>query len=77
MTEKYNPFKRIEKERKRFSKMSLKEAQEIVGNRDTWELKNMRKALSSIPLLNTTEDNQMLEAVKKVLRNKNKKWQKK
>lgn len=49
-------------------KMSKSEAKEIVGNRATWELKNMKKALSSFPILNSEEENKRLEAVKIVLK---------
>lgn len=49
-------------------KMDLKEAKEIVGNRASWELVNMKKALSMCPMLNTEEENKRLEASKIVLR---------
>lgn len=48
--------------------MELKEAKEILGDRATWELTAMKRALSSIPFLNTDEDNQRLEAVKVMLK---------
>jgi len=51
--------------------MNLKEAKNILGNRANCELKHMQKALQSLPLLNTDEDNQRLEAVKIVLKASN------
>lgn len=54
--------------------MNLKEAEKIAGeNRATWELSNMKKALSTFPILNTEEDNKRLEAVKVILKERNKK----
>ena len=38
-----------------------------VKNCETWELKNMIKALSMFELLNTEEENKRLEEVKKEL----------
>lgn len=53
------------------SKMSYKEAIDIVGsNRAEWELKNMKKALSLSPLLNSIEDEKRLKAVKVILLNR-------
>jgi len=50
------------------SKMSYKDAINIVGpNRAEWELKNMKKALSLSPLLNSMEDEKRLKAVKVIL----------
>jgi len=49
-------------------KMSKTQAREILGDRATWELKNMKKALSSFPILNTEEENKRLEAVKVMLK---------
>lgn len=48
--------------------MTIKEARELIGNRATWELKVMRRALSNFPALNTAEENKYLEAVKLLLR---------
>jgi hypothetical protein len=48
--------------------MNTKEALEILGDRATWELRNMRKALSTLQILNTPEENLRLEAVKTLLR---------
>lgn len=53
-------------------KMSKTKAREILGDRATWELKNMKKALSSFPILNTEEENQRLKAVKVILKERNK-----
>jgi len=50
--------------------MTLQEAQDILGDRATWELKNMRKALSMLQILNTPEDNKRLEAVKTLLKDR-------
>lgn len=47
--------------------MNLQEAQEIVGNEATWILKNMRRALATMNLLNTPEENRRLEAATIVL----------
>lgn len=49
-------------------KMSKMKAREILGDRATWELKNMKKALSSFPILNSEEENERLEAVKVMLK---------
>jgi len=73
----YDPFERLEKEKKHFEKtMTTPEAKSILGNSAEWELKNMKKALELIPFLNTTEENLRLAAVKhmlKIKKNKNKK----
>jgi hypothetical protein len=37
-------------------------------NRETWELKNMEKALSMLELLNTEEENKRLQEVKQELK---------
>jgi len=50
------------------SKMGLKEAEVIIGNAARWEVVNMKKALSSMELLNTPEENERLEACKVWLR---------
>ena len=65
-----DPFERYEKDMKKHSTMSLVEAKEILGDRADLELRNMKKALESFPLLNTSEENRRLVAVKKVLRSK-------
>lgn len=46
------------------SKMNLREAENILGNRARWEVLNMKKALSSIQILNTPGENERLEACK-------------
>ena len=43
--------------------MNIKKAKEILGDRATWELQNMKKALSLTPLLNSPEENERLEAL--------------
>lgn len=49
--------------------MSKEQAQNILGsNRTKWELKNIVKALSLLSLLNTSEENQRLEAAKILLK---------
>ena len=48
--------------------MDNKRAKEILGNRGVWELLAMKKALSSLNLLNTREENERLEAVKILLK---------
>ena len=53
---------------KKGPKMDLKKAEEILGNRARWEVVNMKKALSSMELLNTPEENERLEACKVWLR---------
>jgi hypothetical protein len=50
--------------------MTPKEAKEILGDRPHWELLNMKKALSLMPLFNSEEDNLRLEAIKVMLRSK-------
>ena len=44
--------------------MNIEAAKNLLGDRASWELSAMRKALSMIPILNTDEDNLRLEAVK-------------
>jgi hypothetical protein len=48
--------------------MNINEARSLVGNRPIWELKVMVKALNLLPLLNTAEDNQRLEAAQLILK---------
>jgi len=48
--------------------MTKQKARQILGNRATWELKNMRKALSMLSILNTPEEDERLEAVKTMLK---------
>jgi hypothetical protein len=39
----------------------------MIEKKSTWELKNMYKALNTLNLLNTEEENKRLEEVKKEL----------
>ena len=48
--------------------MTEAEARKLVGNSPRWALKNMVKALSMLPWLNTEEDKRRLEAAKIVLK---------
>jgi hypothetical protein len=48
--------------------MNIKQAREIVGNRAEWELRNMVKALESLPALNSEADDERLKACKMVLK---------
>jgi hypothetical protein len=50
--------------------MTMQEAKIIVGNRATWEMQAIRKALSMHSWLNTPEENQRLRAVRVLLSNK-------
>ena len=50
--------------------MDLEKAKRIVGNQATWALKNMVKALKMLPRLNTSEDNERLEAAQVVLKSR-------
>ena len=45
-------------------------------HRETWELKNMVKALSMLELLNTEEENKRLQEAKQELHRRGKLWQK-
>jgi len=49
--------------------MKLAEAEKIVGRQPTWALRNMVKALSLHPWLNTETDKQRLKAARIVIRN--------
>ena len=40
--------------------MKPEEARAILGNRTTWELRNMRRALSTLAVFNTPEEAKML-----------------
>ena len=53
--------------------MELQEARNILGDRATWELRNMKKALEMIPFFNTQEEDERLEAVKIELKERNRK----
>ena len=48
--------------------MTRNEAMEILGDRASWELTHMKKALEMLEILNTPEENTRLEAVKVLLR---------
>lgn len=48
--------------------MNKEQALEILGDRAKWELLAMKKALESIPFLNTDEENERLEAVLTLLK---------
>ncbi len=48
--------------------MNKEEAIEILDDRAEWELKNMKRALTSFPILNTEEENKRLDAVKVLLK---------
>lgn len=50
--------------------MSIMDAEKILGDRADWELRAMKKALTTMPLLNTPEENQRLQAVKVMLRSR-------
>lgn len=43
--------------------MTVQEAKELLGDRASWELKNMKRALSMSVLLNTPEEDRRLKAV--------------
>ena len=43
--------------------MTVSEAKDYLGDRPRWELLNMKRALTSMPLLNTDDDNKRLKAV--------------
>jgi hypothetical protein len=48
--------------------MNTTQARNLVGNRPTWELKNMVKALNMLPWLNTPEDELRLQAAKLIIK---------
>jgi len=50
----------------------LQEARNRLGDRADWELKNMKKALSMFPILNSPEENKRLEDVKTLIKLRNK-----
>jgi len=51
--------------------MTEEEAKDLLGDRATWELKKMKKALEMLSVLNTPEDTERLAAVKVLLKGKN------
>lgn len=48
--------------------MTYSEAKKICGKQPTWALRNMIKALSLHPWLNTASDDKRLEAAKLILK---------
>jgi len=52
--------------------MDRERARQLVGNQDSVSLKNMIRALSMLPALNTPEDEERLAAAKFILRSRNK-----
>lgn len=52
--------------------MTLNEARNIIGNQQIAHLKNMIKALSMFPFLNTKEDEIRLQAAKLIIKAHNK-----
>ena len=50
--------------------MTLEENLKRYSRRPRWELLNMKKALSMMPILNTEDENNRLAAVKLLLRTK-------
>jgi len=52
--------------------MTIEEAKAILGNRATWELQVMKKALSIMSIFNSDEENERLEAVKVLLKQRKK-----
>jgi len=47
---------------------AVKRAENLIGNRADFELRNMKKALSMLSALNSPQDNQRLKAVKTILK---------
>jgi preprotein translocase subunit YajC len=66
-------YKRYFKKTQIQKEMSLSEAEARLGNRATWELEAMKRALSTFRILNTPEQEKDLEAVKVLLRERKKK----
>lgn len=52
--------------------MDRERARQLVGNQDITSLKNMIRALSMLPALNTPEDEERLAAAKFILKARNK-----
>jgi hypothetical protein len=48
--------------------MNPKQSKEILGDRASWELQNMKRALSKLQIMNTEEENLRLEAVNVALK---------
>lgn len=55
--------------------MTTTQAWSIIGNQPNWALRNMIRALESLPWLNTAEDNERLEAAKICLRTRNPRYE--
>ncbi|MCK4260809.1 MAG: hypothetical protein KAX49_17665 [Halanaerobiales bacterium] len=53
--------------------MNEYEALEILGDRATWELENMKKALEFMSMFNSDLEKEKLEAVKVLLKSRRKK----
>lgn len=51
--------------------MDMKRAKELVGNQDTISLRNMVKALNTLPALNTPEDEERLAAAQYIIKARN------
>ena len=47
--------------------MTIDQAKKIIGRQPLWALRNMKRALSLHPWLNTAAENQRLEAAKVIL----------
>ena len=47
--------------------MTIEQAKKILGRQPLWALRNMKRALSLHPWLNTAAENQRLEAAKVIL----------
>ena len=54
--------------------MTTAEAKKITGNQPLWALKNMVKALTMCPWLNTAEEDRRLEAARVLLHKIYPKW---
>ena len=52
----------------KYKKMSLQQAENILGDKASWELKAMKKALTSMRAVNSVEDEKRLAAVRVYLR---------
>jgi hypothetical protein len=55
--------------------MDVEQAWKIVGNQPRWAIKNMVRALSMLPALNSPEDDLRLAAGRVALRTKNPKYE--
>ena len=50
--------------------MTIEQAKKILGRQPRWAIKNMKRALSLHPWLNTAAENQRLEAAKVIFNSK-------